>query len=80
MGYKNYIKMAYRIHGRFDYEEKEIATFRTQIQKLITPACNEFRKSNTIKYPDTIIKGTNELITVIKNMFSDISDELFSFM
>lgn len=75
LGYKNYIEMAYRIHGRFDYGEKEIATFRSQIQKLITPACDELRKSNIIKYPNTIIKGTNELINVLKDMFSDISME-----
>ncbi|QHQ62984.1 hypothetical protein Ana3638_21175 [Anaerocolumna sedimenticola] len=73
--YKNYIEMAYKIHGRFDYGEKEIASFRSQLHKLITPACNELRKSNTIKYPDTIIKDTNELITVIKDMFSDLSTE-----
>ncbi|HWT73513.1 MAG TPA: M3 family metallopeptidase [Mobilitalea sp.] len=75
LGYKNYIEMAYRIHGRFDYGEKEIATFRTQMQKLITPACNELRKSDMIKYPDTIIKDTDELIAAIKDMFTDISME-----
>ena len=75
LGFKNYIEMAYRMHGRFDYGQEEIAAFRKQIQQLITPACAELRKSETINYPKTSITDTNELITVIKNMFCDISEE-----
>jgi M3 family oligoendopeptidase len=75
LGYKNYIEMAYTIQGRFDYGEKEIAAFRTQIQKLITPACNEIRKTETIKYPETLAKDGEDLLTFIKDMFTDISAE-----
>lgn len=75
LGFDNYIEVAYRLHGRFDYGQDEIAAFRNQIQQLITPACAELRKSETINYPKTIITDTNELITCIKNMFSDISKE-----
>jgi hypothetical protein len=75
LGYKNYIEMAYREHGRIDYGVDEITVFRKQIQKLITPVCNELRKSDTINYPDTIIKDTKELLNIIKDMFTDISAE-----
>ena len=75
LGYNNYIEMAYKIHGRFDYGVKEIAAFRMQMQQLISPACNELRKSNIIKYPDTVVKNTDELFKIIKDVFNDISTE-----
>lgn len=75
LGFKNYIEMAYRLQVRFDYGIKEISAFRSQIQQLITPACAELRKSETINYPRTTITDVNELITAIKNMFYDISPE-----
>ncbi len=75
LGYKSYIEMAYKLQGRFDYGENEIAAFRTQIKKLISPACNELRKSITVQYPDTNVRDADELLTVIKDMFTDISAE-----
>lgn len=75
LGYKSYIEMAYRMHGRIDYGVDEITAFRKQIQKLITPACNELRKLNTINYPDTIILDAKELLNFIRDMFADISAE-----
>lgn len=75
LGYKSYIEMAYKLQGRFDYGENEIAAFRTQIQKLISPACDELRKSITVQYPDTNVRDADELLTVIKDMFTDISAE-----
>jgi M3 family oligoendopeptidase len=75
LGFENYIEMAYKLHGRFDYGTNEISAFRSQIHDLITPACNELRKTETIKYPNTIITNVNDLIDAIKNMFIDMSNE-----
>jgi hypothetical protein len=75
LGFRNYIEMAYKIHGRVDYGESDIAAFRSQIRKLMTPVCNELRKSTAIKYPDTVIKTADDMISVIKDMFNDISSE-----
>lgn len=75
LGFENYIEMAYRLHGRFDYGTKEISDFRSQIQQLITPVCAELRKTKTINYPNTVITNASDLITFIKNMFNDISEE-----
>lgn len=75
LGYKSYIQMAYRLQGRFDYGENEIADFRTQIQKIISPACNELRNSITVQYPNTNVRDADELLIAIKAMFSDISEE-----
>ena len=75
LGFKNYIEMAYRLHGRFDYGQEELRSFRSQIQQLITPACAELRKSSNINYPKTVITDTEELIIFIREMFCDISKE-----
>lgn len=75
LGFRNYIEMAYKIHGRFDYGEKELTSFRSQIQKMITPACNELRKVATIKYPDTNNKDASTVFSIIKDMLTDLSTE-----
>jgi M3 family oligoendopeptidase len=75
LGFKNYVEMGYRLHSRFDYGINDIANFRSQIQKLITPACAELRINQTINYPKANISSGKELITFIKNMYQDISTD-----
>jgi M3 family oligoendopeptidase len=75
LGFKNYIEMGYRLHERFDYGPNEISTFRIKIKQIITPACAELRKSEVVNYPKTYASDANDLITVIKNMYCDISKE-----
>jgi len=75
LGFRDYIEMAYRLHGRFDYGTNEISALRKQIQQIITPACAELRKSETVSYPKTIITDADALMNAIRNMYCDISIE-----
>ena len=75
LGFNNYIEMAYKIHGRCDYGVNDIVSFRSQIQRLISPACTELRKTQSINYPKANISNGKEIISFIKYMFSDISSD-----
>ena len=41
LGYPSYIEMAYEMHGRYDYSPANIAAFREEVRRVITPVCTE---------------------------------------
>ena len=40
MGFKNYIPLGYMLQGRLDYDEKDVAAFRKQVEEELVPFCN----------------------------------------
>lgn len=41
LGYKNYIEMAYEMHSRYDYTPQDVAAFRDEVRRVITPLCEK---------------------------------------
>ena len=41
LGFKDYVEMAYRMHGRYSYEREEVANFRKQIEDVLVPLCKD---------------------------------------
>lgn len=40
-GFESFTKMSYLERGRYDYNEKDVAEFRENVRKYITPACEK---------------------------------------
>ncbi len=80
LGYNSYIDLGYRIEGRHDYGTREIADFRSNIQKQVTPAVAEIKaKGIDFCYPPAIAANSGELISSIAVMFKDLSYETGSY-
>jgi len=45
LGFDSYIDMIYLVRHRFDYNEKDVAAFREQILKVVTPLAEKLAKS-----------------------------------
>lgn len=45
MGYENYIPLGYKLQGRSDYGQEEVAAFREQVLKEIVPLCEKLYKA-----------------------------------
>lgn len=41
LGYENYIPLGYKLQGRSDYGQKEVAAFREQVRTEIVPLCEK---------------------------------------
>ena len=59
MGFKNYIPLGYMLQGRLDYDEKDIASFRKQVQEELVPFCDKLYRAqakrigvDTLKFYD----------------------------
>lgn len=80
LGYNSYMDLGYRIEGRQDYGTREIADFRRNIQKYVTPAVAEIKaKGIDFRHPPATTANSEELISAISVMFKDLSYELGSY-
>ena len=80
LGYNSYIDLGYLLEGRQDYGTREIAEFRSNIQKQVTPAVAEIKaKGINFGYPPAIAANSGELISSISAMFKDLSYETGSY-
>ena len=80
LGYKTYIDLGYHLEGRQDYGTKEIADFRRNIQKYVTPAVADIKAREIgFGYPPAIAETAEELILAIFAMFKDLSYETGSY-
>lgn len=80
LGYNSYIDLGYRIEGRQDYGTREIADFRNNIQKYVTPAVAEIKaKGIDFSHPPASAANSEELIPSIAAMFQDLSYETGSY-
>ena len=41
MGFENFIKLGYMQQGRLDYDEKNVAEFRRQVEEVLVPFCSK---------------------------------------
>ena len=81
LGYNSYIDLGYLIQGRRDYGIREIADFRRNIQKYVTPAVADIKaKGIDYDYPPAIAANPGELISAIAAMFKDLSYETGSYI
>ena len=81
LGYQSYIDLGYQIQGRWDYGTREIADFRRNIQKQVTPAAEEIKaRGINFEYPPAMALNSEELISQIAAMFQDLSDETGSYI
>ncbi len=44
LGFDSYIDMAYAFMHRFDYDKKDVESFRKQVKEIIVPACVKLRE------------------------------------
>ena len=80
LGYNSYIDLGYRLEGRQDYGTREIADFRSNIQKYVTPAVAEIKaKGIDFSHPPASAANSEELISSIAAMFQDLSYEAGSY-
>ena len=80
LGYNSYIDLGYHIEGRQDYGTREIADFRSNIQKYVTPAVAEIKEEGIdFSHPSAIVANSGELISSISAMFQDLSYEAGSY-
>lgn len=80
LGYNSYIDLGYHIEGRQDYGTREIADFRSNIQKYVTPAVEEIKEEGIdFSHPSAIVANSGELISSIAVMFQDLSYEAGSY-
>lgn len=80
LGYNSYIDLGYILEGRHDYGTREIAEFRGNIQKYVTPAVAEIKaKGIDFCHPPAIASNSEELISAIATMFKDLSHETGSY-
>lgn len=76
LGYRSYVELGYHLRCRKDYGTKELFVFRKQIQKYITPVCNEIkRRGLKLEYPPAIVRHSEDLIPAIIDMFKELSEE-----
>lgn len=80
-GYGDYIELGYQKINRRDYGRDELARFRGQIQKTVTPfmAAIKKRGAEQIGLPARAGKPV-ELIDEIRTMFHDLSEETGCFI
>ena len=45
MGFDDFVKLGYMQQGRLDYDEKDVAAFRKQVEEVLVPFCSELYKS-----------------------------------
>lgn len=76
LGYPGYIELGYQIQNRRDLGISEVAEFRRQIQKSVTPALAKI-KAKGIGFCDVPATAANadELMQAVTAMFQDMSDE-----
>lgn len=80
LGYNSYVDLGYHIQGREEYGTREIADFRSNIQKYITPVVADIKaKGIDFGYPPAISASSEELIRSIAVMFKDLSFETGSY-
>ncbi|MDE7222195.1 MAG: hypothetical protein K2O34_00260 [Acetatifactor sp.] len=76
LGYNSYIDLGYHIQRRKDYGTREIADFRCNIQKYVTPAVADIKaKGIDFVNPPAVAASSEELISSIAAMFKDLSYE-----
>lgn len=81
LGYSSYVDLGYHLRCRNDYGRRELFDFRNQILKCVTPICNEVNKNGVdLSYLPACIQGSDELISVIADMFKDLSEETGDFI
>ena len=81
LGYNSYIDLGYIIRGRRDFGTKEVAEFRRNIQKYVTPAIADIKaRGIEYVYPPAIAANAGELISMIVTMYKDLSDETGSYI
>ena len=76
LGYDSYIDLGYHLRCRYNYGREELAGFRNQIQKSVTPILSDLKKSGIeLSQFQARIQRPEELITAITGMFKDLSEE-----
>lgn len=60
LGFSSYTPMAYLSKHRFDYDEKDVAVFREQILKVVTPLCDKLLKEQAKRLGVDKIKAYDE--------------------
>lgn len=81
LGYKSYIDLGYKIQGRRDFGTKEIADFRQNILKYVTPAVADIKaRGIRFDFPPAIAESSEELISSIVTMYKDLSYETGSYI
>lgn len=80
LGYDSYIELGYRMQGRRDYKVEEVAEFRDNIRKYVTPVVADIKAGNVdFSHPPAVAANSRELIASIAEMFQDLSDETGSY-
>lgn len=80
LGYDSYIDLGYRMQGRRDYGIREVAEFRDNIRKYVTPIVAEIKAGNVDwGHPPAIAADSRELVASIAEMFRDLSGETRSY-
>ncbi len=45
MGFDNFVRLGYMQQGRLDYDEKDVAAFRKQVQEILVPFCEKIYRA-----------------------------------
>ena len=76
LGYKSYNELGYAERNRYDYGSEELRGFRNEICRLITPLCDDIKRSGAeFTHPEALAENEEELIKTAADMFKDLSKE-----
>ena len=49
MGFSDFVPLGYMQQGRLDYDEKDVASFRKQVEKVLVPFCEKLYKAQATR-------------------------------
>ena len=77
MGFKNFIPLGYMQQGRMDYDENDVAAFRTQVLEELVPFCEKLYKAQAKRIGVDKIRFYDEQLIFLGGNAVPIGDSVY---